>query len=392
MKCRLCEDENFQLLIDFGLQPIVHHLLDSKEQLYKTYPFKLGNCHTCGFLQLVDHIPGEVLYQNYFTISSWKNQPHVQRLLEVISAIHPLTSSSKILEIGCNDGSFLNSLKNKGLGNLVGIEPTQDASSIAIEKGFDVHKSFWNQDAAEKISTRYGYFDLIVTRQVLEHVESLHDFLASTKKALHQNGLLVIEIPDSSWNLEQLDYALWEEHINYFTIETINYLLKKQGFRIIHHEVTLFSGTALTIFAEKTDSNVMESPKNTEQNDIKKYGSGWEPFKEQFRKLLEGKEATYVYGCGARSSTLINFLCVADLLQAYVDDQPQKQNKYVPGSKLPILPSANLPKRDEFILLGVNTENEQKVILKNNFEQAHYNSILPPSKYLPDFWKDLIDA
>ena len=90
MKCRLCEDENVKLLIDFGAQPIVHHLLDRKEQLYETYPFKLGTCNTCGFLQLVDHIPGEVLYQNYFTISSWKNQPHVQRLLDVISAIHIL--------------------------------------------------------------------------------------------------------------------------------------------------------------------------------------------------------------------------------------------------------------------------------------------------------------
>ena len=79
-------------------------------------------------------------------------------------------------------------------------------------------------------------------------------------------------------------------------------------------------------------------------------------------------------------------------MKGYIDDQPQKQNKFVPGSKLPILMSNGLPNSNEFILLGVNTENEHKVITNNNIKEKFYNSILPPSKYLPTFWKELIDA
>ena len=49
-----------------------------------------------------------------------------------------------------------------------------------------------------------------------------------------------------------LDYSLWEEHINYFTLNTLKTLLKKHSFEIIHYETTLYSGKALTVFCKKT--------------------------------------------------------------------------------------------------------------------------------------------
>ena len=80
MSCRLCREDAVVELIDFGRQPIVHHLLKTKSERYDKYLFRLGFCEMCGFLQLIECISPEILYKNYFTISGWKNQPYYEFL------------------------------------------------------------------------------------------------------------------------------------------------------------------------------------------------------------------------------------------------------------------------------------------------------------------------
>ena len=50
MNCRVCESNSYKKLIDFGNQPVVHHLLDNKNQKYEKYPFQLNYCEVCGFI------------------------------------------------------------------------------------------------------------------------------------------------------------------------------------------------------------------------------------------------------------------------------------------------------------------------------------------------------
>ena len=199
-ECRLCHKQEVELLIDFGKQPIVHNLLEAQNLSYEKYPFKLGVCSSCGFLQLTDCIAPEILYENYFTVSGWKNQPHVQRLIEVTQQMTGLNENSRLLEIGCNDGCFLSSLKEHGINNLIGIEPTKDASKIAIEKGLDIHNIFFTEKTTKEVFEKKS-FDVLVTRQVLEHIVDLNDFLQSINFVLKDDGFLVIEIPDSDWNV-----------------------------------------------------------------------------------------------------------------------------------------------------------------------------------------------
>ncbi|EMN97183.1 zinc-binding domain protein [Leptospira interrogans serovar Medanensis str. UT053] len=64
--------------------------MKEKDESYLEFPFELVYCEDCGFMQIMDPIDPKILYKNYFTISSWKNQPHVPRLVEVMEAIYSL--------------------------------------------------------------------------------------------------------------------------------------------------------------------------------------------------------------------------------------------------------------------------------------------------------------
>ncbi|WP_045212442.1 class I SAM-dependent methyltransferase [Desulfonatronovibrio magnus] len=389
MNCRLCGRKHHDTIIDFGKQPIVHHYLKAKDENYSRHDFVLNSCETCGFIYIKNPIDPAILYENYFTISSWKNQPHVPRLVDVIEMISGINENSKILDIGCNDGSFLDFLKNRGYVNVFGVEPTKDSYSKAVDKKFTVYNNFFDFSFASKC-LKNKMFDLITTRQVLEHIFDLDSFLEGVEYILKDDGLFVIEIPDSEWNLDLLDYALWEEHINYFTLSTINQLLKKHSFSIIHHEITLFSGRALILYCEKRKSSKTIF-KNYDRDKCFLYKNNWPVFKDSLHEFVSAKnKPIVVYGCGARSANFVNFTEISKYVYSFVDDQQEKQNLFIPGSGLPIMPSDNLPDSDYFYMFGVNTENEYKLLQNKSHLIHEYCSILPPSKNIPGFWKRMV--
>lgn len=384
-KCRICGRLSLIELLNFSDQPVVHHLQKRKGADYPKYPFILGHCVSCNFICLTKPISPEILYKNYFTVSAWKNQPHVSRLIDLIKQISNSSLDQKILEIGCNDGSFLQALKEAGFKDTLGIEPTKDSFDLALAKNLDVEHNFFPHENLKKDN-----YDLVISRHVLEHVEDLQGFLSGIKFCIKENGILIIEIPDSQILLEKLDYALWEEHVNYFTFNTLKFLLNMNDFEIIHYEKTLFSGVSLTVFAQKAILKIEPVTEQFETKLIERYKHQFPVFKKMLHNFLNEKEEVVIYGCGARSSNFVNLLGLS-MITNFVDDQPEKQNKVVPGYDIPILPwQSDLS--DKYFLLGVNTENEAKLVEKRNLNELNFASVLPPSKNLPAFWRKLINC
>lgn len=394
--CRACGSSHLDTVIDFGPQPIVHHYLKNQEQPFPLFPFTLESCNNCGFMQIKEPIDPDILYVDYFTVSSWKYQPHMGRLVQLILEKTKIPLNASMLEIGCNDGTFLEVLKDAGFKNLLGIEPTSDASKLALEKGLDVLKGFLSPDVAHSLVESGGKFDLLIIRQVLEHIADLDRFRLSIQSILKPGGYIAIEVPDSWLNLSEPDYTLWEEHVNYFTLESLGRYLSSCGIQLIHDETTIFSGRCLTVIGRYTGNVLHSSPNTIDKlsSAINRYHELWPIFQKSLRKyLLDLKEQGHriaVYGAGARSCTFVNFIGIGHLIEFFVDDQEEKQGVWVPGCKLSIRPSRCLyEERITFCLLGVNTENESKVMEKHKAwikNGGIFRSILPPSDMLLDSW------
>jgi hypothetical protein len=128
-----------------------------------------------------------------------------------------------------------------------------------------------------------------------------------------------------------------------------------------------------------------------------RYRERWPVFRNALIQYLRqhkekgGKVAAY--GAGARFCSLVNFLNLGPYIEFIVDDQPEKQGKYMPGSKLPILPGNALEEHSiDLCLLAVNAESEDKVIAKHpEFQKrgGEFVSVLPPSDRLPHFWRQI---
>lgn len=392
--CRICARQIAESLLDFGSHPIAHHYLSQQHTKAPVYPVRLYFCQGCGLIQLADSAPQETLYSRYFCLSSWKHQPHLGRIAELVDGLPGLEKSSRILELGSNDGIFLGALKRRGYHNLLGVEPAEDAAQAAAKNGIETLRIYFDLKAACDILRERGKFQLIVARQTLEHISRLKEFMQAICALLSPGGYIIIEVPDFSLNLAAPDYTIWEEHLNYFTPETLGAFLEASGFEIIHRETVLFSGRAMIAIGRYGGKGsgvpVYQCPLPLSE-EVLAYQHSWPLFRRAFRDYLASQRvkagAICLYGAGSRASSLINFTGIAPYIDFVADDQPEKQGKYMPGSRLPILPSSALEKeRPGLCLLAVNAECEEKVVKRHPDFKGSFLSVLPPSEKLAPLW------
>jgi hypothetical protein len=180
----------------------------------------------------------------------------------------------------------------------------------------------------------------------------------------------------------------------------LKFFLSEAGIYVLHSENILFSGESLVITGQYAETaRVTQSLEYLDglRAQVLSYCKRWPLFRKALVEFLSnyqqngGKVA--IYGAGARICSLINFTGIGSYIECIVDDQLEKQGKYMPGSRLPILPSEALEQQNiTLCLLAVNTENEEKVIAKHSAWQQRggkFFSVYPPSDKLLPIWHKL---
>ena len=270
--CRLCKHDNLTDVLNLGSHPISHRLLKSIDHDEYIHPVNLCYCKECGLLQLTDPIPSEKLYSTYNWLSSWKPNPQIPGVLSLIKELPGINKSSKIIEIGSNDGSFLNDLRKLGFQNIYGIEPSSDGVASAVQNGIDTLPGYFTNKTALSIAQEKGRPDLIISRHVLEHVQDLILFIEGIQTLLKEDGYILIEVPDTDFILEEMDYSqIWEEHTNYFSLKTLNRYLSQIGISQVYSGKVQFRGQSLIYIGKRQKNYPVHN--RIFQNKPKKYCS-----------------------------------------------------------------------------------------------------------------------
>lgn len=389
-ECNYCES-SVQPYLSLGTRPIVNDLSLERADNAKQYLIEMTICESCGLHQLIHGIEPDAFYSDYMTPSSWKSEPHLSKLVDVIS--HLADAYDSIIDIGCNDGKFLVALKNQGFKNLHGVEPSKNTAEAAKSLGFQVTSEFLDIALAESLVSEHGYFDVIVTRQVLEHIKDIKSFLVSARTLLKDTGVLVIEVPDSDINFKHSDYGVWEEHLSYFTQISLTRILSEMGWEITNWYRSVFSGWCQTLVAKPAsipqdrEIELGRIGVAKEVEEFKKWVSQLRAIslsaREEINKLVGETGGVGIVGVGSRSISTLYSLGLIDRITAAYDDSKEKIGKYIPGTSIKISSTNQIGKDStQLILLGVNSENEEKVLSRLSPISIKFKSILPPSGVL----------
>ncbi len=166
---------------------------------------------------------------------------------------------------------------------------------------------------------------------------------------LKNDGILFVEVPDFSITEQYGDFcAFWEEHLNYFNITTLTSLLIESGYKVIQTVKYNFSGGSIGAYAIKSSTHSTNLINKDYSFSLTAYINKTHKYIE---KLLEkvneahsNNEVVVIYGAGNRSVILINHI-LSGRVDYIIDDQPHKQNMYIPGAKYQVLPPETLKKQ-----------------------------------------------
>lgn len=391
--CNYCGNALYPKL-NLGLRPIVNKLNLNPTLDCKQYFIEMTICDDCGLHQLLHEIEESEFYTDYMTPSNWKNEPHVSKLVEHLFDLVKL--DDLIIDIGCNDGKFLLELERQGFTKLYGVEPTKNMARHAQDAGLNVTNDYFHMELAKDLIRKNGKFKVVIVRQVLEHIVDIKGFLDSARTLLSNEGVLVIEVPDSEINFSYSDYGVWEEHLNYFTQTSLTRILEEMGWEIKKWYRSVFSGWCQTFIAtpcvvrRKEGNKLNRAAVDSEVLAFDLWTTNFISFKdkvnETVNKLIGESGRVGLFGVGSRSiSTLFSIDLINRLTSAY-DDSQEKVGKYIPNTKMQIFPTASVDDEIDLLLLGVNHENEAKILPRFQSNRFFIKSILPPSDIL--LWGD----
>ncbi|MEM0134463.1 MAG: class I SAM-dependent methyltransferase [Thermoplasmatales archaeon] len=361
VKCPLCESTNNELLLDLGRQPPANALSSTYESAVQAERFDLSImlCNNCLYVWLKESLPPQKLFKNntYITGVSTTTRKDMERFAKSCILNCTLPANSSVLDIGSNDGTLLSYFKNQGY-SVVGVEPSEYASELAVQKGIPTIKNFFNEELSSKILREYGKFDLITATNVLTHVKDPSQFLESCKSILKEGGSIVVEFYYFESIISNLAFdQIYHEHISYFNMTTFVKLLDKVGLKSYHAETVASQGGSLRIFISfpgkhNADNSIVSllSAEGSFSQIMERYKKFAISVKKRSREILDVLESKHKegklvagYGASAKATVITNYLGIdANIIKTIADLSAIKQGKYLPGAAIPIISPEDL--------------------------------------------------
>jgi len=334
-ECQVCGHQGLLPLLDLGNQPFAERLDDDAR-----YPLVLLRCTRCYLVQL-DYVADQravfppdhpyatgdtrVLREHYTVLArelSWKTSPCGGQLA---------------VDIGANDGTFLEQLCNLAGYDVLAVEPTNQVRK-ARDKKIPAIQAFWTRQLAREILSDRGPAKLITAMNVLAHVPDPHDFIAGVA-----DGAFLTENHDLASITEGLQIdTIYHEHLRYYSAASLSHLLAMHGLQVTSAEPISTHGGSLRVTARKETGNLR---------------SRAERAAEALRTLLCGITASggRIYGIGAttRATPLIHYTKIASCVTVICETPSSaKIGHHLPGTGIPIVDERNLIKdQPEYALL-----------------------------------------
>lgn len=382
MKCRHCQSELTQVFLDLGHAPPSNAYLSEAalRAPETTYPLKLFVCDTCWLVQTEDYTEADELFSGdyaYFSSTSKGWLAHAKAYCDKITALLGLTPDSFVIEVASNDGYLLKNFVAAGIPCL-GVEPTDSTADAAEKIGVPVLREFFGVATATKLAGTGKQADLICGNNVYAHVPDINDFTNGLRVALKPGGTINLEFPHLKNLIEQNQFdTVYHEHFSYLSLIAVARIFDKAGLRIFDLEQLPTHGGSLRIYGCHKDdprpntaavAAMIAEEKAFGLQDIKLY----QAFQKKADKvkndflafLIEQKRAgksIAAYGAAAKGNTLMNYAGMKhDLVDFVCDAAPSKQNKFMPGSHIPIVPPDEIAKRkpDWVVILPWNIAAE----------------------------------
>ncbi|MFC3079023.1 methyltransferase domain-containing protein [Phenylobacterium terrae] len=373
--CRFCRAPLTETFLDLGDQPLANSNL-TREQLEagteRAYPLHARVCSSCFLVQVDDPVAADEIFDEgyaYFSSYSASWVEHARRYAAAMAQRFGLGPDSLVVEVASNDGYLLQHFVAMGVP-VLGIEPTLGTAEAARARGVPTEVMFFGAQTGQALADRGVRADLMAANNVLAHVPDIGDFVEGFRRVLKREGVLTFEFPHLLNLIEKVQFdTIYHEHFSYLSLLAVEQVLRAHGLRPFDVELLPTHGGSLRLFcahqgAAHAETDALRALRAREAEaglgrieTYRGFAPRVEAVRDEFLAFLarakaEGKRIA-AYGAAAKGNTFLNYCRVGtDDIVAAFDANPVKQDRYLPGSHIPILaPEKVAEVRPDYVLI-----------------------------------------
>ena len=351
-RCLFCQGKNFSELVYLERFPLFFGAIPYREKKnVESYPLTIAICQNCSLVQQINLLDidaiNKVYTANYYNcpspVATGMGTREINKFLSFFKYCN--LEVGRLLEIACFDGYLLKNLKIDGW-DVYGIDPSS-MTKIAMEElgGDKVINQFFLKDMYPAES-----FDVIVFRNLLEHLYDIHDFIDAVSRCLKPGGRIFIDVPNVKALIDIGGFGtFFHQHISYFSIQTLSSLLEKHDFFVEEYS----EGTPnLFVSAIKNDSFKKKKLSDEKFNidivegEVKLFLLKNNRIKKTIDNLFsdEKYKRIAIFGASALATCIINYLSKASVskIKFIFDNDQQKHEKFLFGCDVVIDSPTNI--------------------------------------------------
>lgn len=359
-KCRGCgrllPEEN---LIQYENMPKGAQFFPGEEELEieKGVDIVLRQCGYCGLIQAVgDPVP---YYRDVIRASGVSQE--MKRFREEqyrnwVKEFH--LEGKRIIEIGCGSGEYMTCMEQTG-AIVYGLEHLQSSVEQGKRDGHQIFRGFVEDEHFQIPEAPYDGFYIM---NYLEHIPDPGSFLRGIAHNLADGAQGIVEVPNFTMMLEKSLYSEFiQDHLSYFTEETLKSILRWNGFEVLNCESIWYDYILSATVRKRLPARV---EKLTEKHD---------QLKKEMREFLTEQRCRgrrlAVWGAGHQALANLSLLAMAEDIVYVVDSAPFKQNKYTPATHIPIVAPERLKEGevDMVLIMAAGYSMEVKQIMDERY-------------------------
>jgi hypothetical protein len=348
--CRLCQSPNLNDVLSLGIQYVSDFVTPDGNS--PQAPLDLVRCSNCGLVQLRHTFSRGSLYRHYWYKSGIS--PTMRKALSEL-----VSRTCEIAKPSPGDLVLF----------LVGFEPAENLVQEARKGTNWIFNDFFN---AETFKRKFGErkAKIVTSIAMFYDLEDPNRFVADVEKILAPDGVWAVQQNYLATMLERNGFDnIGHEHLEYYTLVTMQELLKRHGLEVFDVETNDVNGGSFrTLICHKGSHPILRTVARMEDHEDR-LGLGdhatYEKFAESIGKIRSdvrdliisevgrGK-IVYVYGASNRGNTILQYFELDhSLIKKAADANPEKWGRKTVGTLIPIVSKeeARKDRPDYFLIL-----------------------------------------
>ncbi len=257
-QCRVCKSRKLTPVVKIKPQFIASTFVETNKNNPKAkikIPMTLILCRKCGLAQLLETVNPDLLYDNYFyrsNISNTMNRDLRDVVEEVMKRVN-INDGDSVLDVGCNDGLMLTFYPNTV--KRFGIDPAGNIDWSHLDESIIIVNDYF---PSPKLEGRK--FKIITSTAMFYDLDNPNESVQQLKRLLERDGIVCIQVSYLYDTIRDMNfYDICHEHLEYYSLKTLSYLLGKNGLSVFDASTNAVNGGSLRIYAAHKEAKRTKS-------------------------------------------------------------------------------------------------------------------------------------